>query len=390
MSVTAAAGFAASGVAAGIKPGAVPDLALVAATGGRAVAGAGCFTSNRAPAAPVEVSRAHLRATAGLARAVVVNSGNANAATGDAGRSVARETCSLVAELCGGRPEEVLVCSTGLIGTPLPWAPLERGVRAAVRELRRDASAGRSAAEAIMTTDSRTKEVLVERNGWRLGGMAKGAAMLSPRFATMLAVLTTDASVEPSVLQHALADAVEDSFGALSVDGCPSTNDTVLCLASGAAGVAPTGDELLGAAREACRSLAEQMAEDAEGATKVVRVVVRAARDVREAAMAARAVAENRLVQASLHGADPYWGRVVAALGVAGVAMDPEVVRVAYGGIVVCERGVALAHDERAVAAHMAGRRVLLEVDLGVGEGRAEVLTTDLSARYVELNASTS
>ena len=387
MSVTRPDGFVAAGIACGIKPTGALDLALVATDDGAPVPAAGVFTANLATAAPVQVSRAHLAATAARATAVVLNSGNANAATGDAGRADAERTCALVAAQLGCRAEDVLVCSTGLIGIPLPMAAFEAGVRPLVSARSRDGCL--EAARAIMTTDTVPKEVVVEAEGFTVGGMAKGAAMLAPNMATMLAVLTTDAAVEATRLNAALTAAVAQSFNALSVDGCTSTNDTVLVLASGRRGPAEPG-ALTAALTEACTSLAEQMAGDAEGATKVVVVrVTGAATDV-DAVTAARKVAESQLVKCSLYGEDPYWGRVVSELGSAGVAFDPGAVSVAYNGVTACRSGIAVAYDEQAMKVAMAERRITLSCNLGLGPGAGVILTNDLTHAYIDENMRTS
>ena len=390
MSVTAAQGFLAAGVHCGIKASGAPDLAVVASEDAGPVPAAAVFTSNLAPAAPVQVSRSHLAATGGQAAAVILNSGNANAATGTSGRSHAEQTCSLVAEEYGCRPEEVLVCSTGLIGIPLPFGALAAGVGPLMAAAATGADAGEMAATAIMTTDTRRKEVVVAGDGYVVGGMAKGAAMLAPDMATMLAVLTTDAAVDAPTLQAALSEAVVDSFNALSVDGCTSTNDTVVILASGRAGRPPGPSEFAATVAAACADLAAQMAGDAEGATKVVRVGVTGARTVDEARTAARKVAESQLVKCSLYGQDPYWGRVVSELGSAGVGFDPDLVAVSYGGVPVCRAGVAAPHDVEAVRRHMAGRHLEVSADLGLGDGRAVVLTNDLTHAYIDENMGTS
>jgi glutamate N-acetyltransferase/amino-acid N-acetyltransferase len=387
VSVTAPAGFVAAGVHCGIKASGAPDLALVATADGAPVSAAGVFTSNLATAAPVLVSRAHLSETSGRSAAVVLNSGNANAATGKQGYDDAERTCALVAAGLHCRAEEVLVCSTGLIGIPLPMDAVESGVGPLVAA--RSAGGGPDAAEAIRTTDTCRKEVVVPGNGFTVGGMAKGAAMLAPNMATMLAVLTTDAAIDPAGLQGALADALDSSFNALSIDGCTSTNDTVLLLAGGRTGPVDEG-ALRAAVGEACRSLAEQMAGDAEGATKVVRVRVTGAVSTEEARRAARRVAESQLVKCSLFGADPYWGRVVSELGSAGVAFDPDVVSIAYGSTVVASNGVATAHDAAAVARHLAGRHVEIAADLGLGAAEATILTNDLTPAYIDENRRTS
>jgi glutamate N-acetyltransferase/amino-acid N-acetyltransferase len=390
VSVTAAGGFVAAGVHCGIKadPDAL-DLALVATDPVGPVAAAAVVTSNRATAAPVQVTTAHLGATGGRAAAVVLNSGNANAATGDSGRDDAERTCALVADGLGCRPDEVLVCSTGLIGIPLPMAAVEAGIGPLVRGRRPTRDGAVAAADAIRTTDTVAKEIVVKADGFTVGAMAKGAAMLAPDMATMLAVLTTDALVNPDDLRRALAGAVDRSFNALSVDGCTSTNDTVVVLASGlAASVGPT--DLEGALTAACADLAAQMAVDAEGATKVVTVRVRGAASAADARRAARKVAQSQLVKCSLYGADPYWGRIVSELGSAGAAFDADRVVVAYGGVVVCAGGVAAAHDEAAVAAHLAGRHVEIGVDLGLGPAEATILTNDLTPAYIAENMRTS
>ena len=387
MSVTAPAGFVAAGVSAGIKSSGDPDLALVATEDGRPVAAAAVFTRNLVQAAPVQVCRSHLAATGGRAAAVLLNSGNANAATGASGLAVAEEACRLVAGGVGCGPDEVLVCSTGLIGILLPSEPFCDGVPEAVVALAADGAA--AAAQAILTTDTRTKEAVAAAGPVTVGGMAKGAAMLSPDMATMLAVLTTDADVEPVVLQRCLQAAVDDSFNRLSVDGCTSTNDTVIVLANGRAG-ALAEEELTDLLREVTFSLASQMCEDAEGATKSVQVTVSGAATDAEAGAAARKVAESQLVKCSWYGQDPYWGRVLSDLGTAGVALDLDRITIAYGGVVVSRGTVEVDHDATAVAAHMAGRAIDLHCDLGVGGGTWWLLTNDLTHAYVDENMGTS
>ena len=389
MSVTAPAGFVANGVACGIKASAKPDLSLVATATRQPVAAAAVFTTNLATAAPVQVSRRHLTATGGRAAAVVLNSGNANAATGGAGVATAERTCALVAEALGCQPEEVLVCSTGLIGIPLPVAPFEAGVPQLVAGLAGDDDGAARAADAILTTDTGRKVVHVAADGWSVAGMAKGAAMLAPNMATMLAVLTTDADVEPDALHQALTAAVNESFNKLTVDGATSTNDTVIVLASGEAGP-PDQRQFADALARACAGLALQMAGDAEGATHTAHIRVTGARSDSEASIAARRVAESQLVKCSLYGRDPYWGRIVSELGSAGVAFDPDTVSVSYGGIVVCKDGVACDHDDAAVAAHMGGRDLHIAADLGLGTGHGEVVTADLTHAYVDENMTTS
>lgn len=387
MSVTAARGFVASGIAAGVKVSGDLDVALVATDDGVCVPAAGVFTSNLMTAAPVMVSRAHLGATGGHAAAVVLNAGNANAATGDDGHAHAEAMCASVAAPLGCSVDEVLVCSTGLIGIVLPVHLITAAAPELVATL--SAAGSTDAATAILTTDTVRKEVVVAADGFTVGGMAKGAAMLQPNMATMLAVLTTDAAAEPEVLAEVLANAVSGSFNRLSVDGCTSTNDTVLLLASGRAGPVDQS-ELALAVGEACLSLAEQMAADAEGATKVIGVTVVGASTDADAELGARAVANSMLCKCSWYGADPYWGRVASELGASGGRLEPSRLRISYGGVIVADAGVAAAHDEALVAAHMAGDRIELTCDLGLGPGRAMVLTNDLTHGYVDENMGTS
>ncbi|MEA2703704.1 MAG: glutamate N-acetyltransferase / amino-acid N-acetyltransferase [Actinomycetota bacterium] len=385
--ITAPGGFVAAGVACGIKSSGDLDLALVATDDGRPVPAAGVFTPNKASAAPVLVSRAHLDSTWGRGAAVVLNSGCANAATGTRGRSDAERMCELVAAGLECDRTEVLVCSTGLIGYYLPMAAVESGVGPLVAAARPDG--GADAARAIMTTDTVRKQVVVHGSGFTVGGMAKGAAMLAPDMATMLAVLTTDAQVDPGHLRAILREAVTHSFNELIVDGATSTNDTVILLASGRAG--PADLDAVGAAvGEACADLAGQMAADAEGSTRTATILVKGAASPGDARRAARKVADSQLVQCSLYGADPYWGRIVSELGSAGVELDPDRVAVAYGGIAVCVEGVATDHDAGAVAAHMAGRHVSIVAHLGLGEHEASVVFTDLGPGYIEENKGTS
>jgi glutamate N-acetyltransferase/amino-acid N-acetyltransferase len=388
VSVTAAQGFVASGIACGIKPSGAPDLALVATDDGRAVATAAVFTRNKATAAPVVVSRRHLEATGNRAAAVVLNSGNANAATGQVGLDLSERTCALAAEGLGCRAEEVLVCSTGLIGIPPPVAAIEAGVGPLVAA-RAGGDGGERAARAIMTTDTRPKQTVQRAAAVTVGGMAKGAAMLAPNMATMLAVLTTDAAVGPDALAASLRAAVDASFHTLTVDGCTSTNDTVIVIANGRAG-APDPSEFDAALAKACLDLATQMAGDAEGATKVIRVRVTGAASDADAARAARQIAQSQLVKCSFYGEDPYWGRVVSELGTSGAAFELTRATVSYGGVAVARQGEACEHDSAAVRAHLAQREVDLHADLGLGNGAAAVLTNDLTPGYIDENMRTS
>jgi len=385
VSVTAAKGFAAGGLACGIKESGAPDLALVATDDHRPVPAAAVFTSNLAQAAPVQVSRAHLADA--RAAAVVLSSGNANAATGEPGRRDARRMCELAGVGLETAAADVLVCSTGLIGIPMPMHALEAGIPKLCGTLA--TAGGGDAAQAILTTDTVRKEATAAAGNAIVGGMAKGAAMLSPAMATMLAVLTTDADVDAITLQQSLARAVSETFDCLSVDGCRSTNDTVIVLANGRAGAVDSA-QLTAALTAVCGSLAEQMARDAEGATKFVRVQVSGARTQAEARVAARAVANSQLVQCSLNGGDAYWGRVLSELGASGAFIDPELVDIAYNGITVCRDGVACAHDEAALATQMNGGAIDLHCDLRLAHGAATILTTDLSHAYIDENRRTS
>ena len=389
MTVTDPAGFAANGVSAGIKASGDPDLSLVATVDGAPVAAAGVFTRNLMTAAPVVTTRSHLAATGGRAAAVVLNSGCANAATGEQGLADAEEMCALVAKDLGCAPDEVLVCSTGLIGFELPMDALRAGIPPLVAG--RSVDGGSAAAEAIRTTDTVRKETVVRGPGFVVGGMAKGAAMLAPNMATMLAVLTTDAAVEPAHLLASLRAGVDDSFNAMSSDGCTSTNDTVVLLASGAAGPPADLGAFDAAVAEACLDLATQMVGDAEGHTKVVRVHVIGAASDEEAERGARKVAESQLVKCSWNGKDPYWGRVASELGSAGIAFDPDRLTVRYGDHVLAVGGVTAASvDEAALAKYMDEPSLEVVADLGLGSGTARILTNDLTHAYVDENMGTS
>lgn len=389
MSVTAAKGFVAAGVHCGIKPAGDPDLSLVSTSDGRAVAAAAVFTDNKLTAAPVVTSAEHLRRTTGRAAAVILNSGNANAATGAKGLADAQAMCAAVAAELGCDPHEVLVCSTGLIGIPLPIDTILGGVPAVVAAQAGDG--GASAAEAIRTTDTHRKETVqpVAGSDAVVGGMAKGAAMLSPNMATMLAVLTTDAAVDGDTLRRLLREGVAGSFNVLMTDACRSTNDTVIVLASGAVG--PVDEDALGTAiAAACRDLAEQMAGDAEGATKVVTLTVTGAATDADAEAGARQIARSALCKCSWFGQDPYWGRLLSEIGCVVEEFDADRTSVSYGGITVADGGVAIAHDEAAVAEHMAQRHLEIVCDLGVGEGTFTVLTNDLTHEYIDENTGGS
>jgi glutamate N-acetyltransferase/amino-acid N-acetyltransferase len=389
MSITTPKGFVASGLASGIKASGALDLALLATDDGAAVPTAATFTTNLAAAPPVHVSRRHLASSGGWASAVVISSGNANAATGARGRADAEAMCALVAAELDVPVEHVLVCSTGLIGIPLPMDQIDRGIPALVATRSANPRGAEDAATGILTTDSGRKEVLVANGAFSVAGMAKGAGMLAPNMATMLAFLTTDAAVDPAALGDLLGIAVRDSFNSMTVDGCTSTNDTVVLMASGRAGPADP-NVVVDAVTEACSGLADQMVADAEGASKIVHVRVTGARSDGEAHQAARKVAESLLVKCSLNGQDPYWGRVASDLGSAGVDFDMDSLSIDYGGVTVCRNGIAATHDPSAVARHMAGSSIDIHCRLGLADGNAVVMGVDLGHGYIDENRTTS
>jgi glutamate N-acetyltransferase/amino-acid N-acetyltransferase len=386
VSVTAAAGFTAAGVHAGVKAGGSLDLAVVAAD--RAVPAAAVFTTNIAAAPPVVLSRRHL-AEGATVRAVVLNSGCANAATGAAGDAAARAMADTLAGRLGERPEQILVASTGPIGTHLPVDTVIGGIGAAVERLGSTPEAGTAAATAIMTTDSVPKQSTASGGGIVVGGMAKGAGMVRPDMATLLAVVTTDAVVEAGRLDAVLRRAVDGSFHSLNVDGCASTNDTVVVMASGASGIAADGlfDEMLG---RVCRDLAHQLAADAEGASRVVTIAVEGAADDASARRAGRLVADSALVRAAFYGGDPNWGRLVGALGAGDVAFDPSAVTIAFGDVVVAKDGVAAPYPEAELLEALAVGDFTVRLAIGSGPGSAAVLTTDLTPDYVRFNGERS
>ncbi|HMA46754.1 MAG TPA: bifunctional glutamate N-acetyltransferase/amino-acid acetyltransferase ArgJ [Frankiaceae bacterium] len=376
MSVTAPAGFRAAGVPAGLKAGGRPDVALVVNDGTLDTA-AGVFTTNRVQAAPVLWSRQVV--AAGRLRAVVLNSGGANACTGPAGFADTHHTAERAAGLLGVGAGEVAVCSTGLIGVRLPLDLLLSGVAEAAAAL--STTGGPAAAEAIRTTDTVAKQATRGAHGVTVGGMAKGAGMLAPSLATMLAVLTTDAVVDAGTADRALRAAVAATFERVDSDGCLSTNDTVLLLASGASG-RPLPDGLLTAV---CADLAGQLVADAEGSTKTVAVRVVGAVDEADALEVGRAVARNNLVKCALHGEDPNWGRVVAAVGTTRAVFDPAALDVEINGVAVC-RGAAPGAPRELV--DLSGRDVTVTVDLHAGAHAATVWTNDLTAAYVHENSA--
>jgi glutamate N-acetyltransferase/amino-acid N-acetyltransferase len=386
VSVTAAEGFVASGCHAGVKRRRY-DMAMVATEDRQPVTAAAVFTQNKFFAPPVAASRERLAANGGRAAAIVVNSGNANAGTGAAGRADAEAMCDATADALGIASGDVLVCSTGIIGTALPMDKILPATPKLAKKL--SAAGGEDAAKGILTTDSAPKEALVRGSTFTLGGMAKGCGMIAPNMATMLAFLTTDADLPRDELQRILKEAVDRTFNTLNVDGATSTNDTVFLLASGRRGK-PDPAEFASAVHKVCEDLTYQMARDAEGMTKMVALSVTGAASDEEARIAAKNIAENNLVKCSWYGGDPYWGRLLAAAGSAGVAFEAEKSSVAYGGIVVSRAGTNAEHDHDAVRAHMAQERIEIEVALGLGSGRAQAIGIDLGPGYIKENSKTS
>ncbi len=386
MSVVAADGFAAAGVGAGLKAHGALDLAVVAAP--RPGAAAALFTTSAAPAAPGGLSRRHLER--GPVRAVVLNAGCANAGTGSAGLAAAQEVAAAAAGRLGGQAEQILLGSTGPIGPPLPVGSVVEGLGRAVASLGSGPEAGRRAAEAIMTTDTVPKLVEVGGTGYTVGGMAKGAGMVRPELVTMLAVLTSDARVPPRQLQEALRAAADASFHALDLDGCQSTNDTVVVLAGGASGVSPDPDEFTATLSNACRQLARQLAADAEGAGRVVTLAVSGAVDHQQARRMGRAMADSALVRASFFGGDPNWGRLLGAAAAAGLPLAADDFEVAYRGVTVARAGTAVPYDHRTLVAALATGDFDVAVQVGSGPGRAEILTVDLTPEYVRFNGEPS
>lgn len=385
MSVTAAQGFRASGVTAGIKTSGRPDVALVVNDGPDQSAAA-VFTSNRFAAAPVEWSRQVL--SHGQIHAVVLNSGGANACTGPEGFADTHRTAEHVAEAltAAGRETgagEVAVCSTGLIGERLPMDRLLAGVDSAVASLAPDG--GADAAVSIMTTDTVPKTAVARGDGFTVGGMAKGAGMLAPGLATMLVVLTTDAVADSDTLGTALRAATRVTFDRIDSDGCMSTNDTVLLMASGAAGVRPSPTALAEAVTAVCADLAHQLIHDAEGASKDIRIDVLQAATEDDAVEVARAVSRSNLLKCAIHGEDPNWGRVLSAVGTTSASFEPHGVDVAINGVWVCRAG-GVGEDRDLI--DLSGREVVITIDLGAGDASATLWTNDLTADYVHENSA--
>ena len=391
MSVTAAAGFSANGLHCGIKPDGAHDLSAVLAAS--SVPTAAVFTTSVTAAPPVHLSRS--RVAGGSARAIIINSGSANAGTGAAGFRDAEDMTADLARALGCLPQEVLVCSTGPIGGRLPINDITRSIPDLVAGAGTSGQHGTLAARGIMTTDSVPKEAVVSRHGVTVGGMGKGAGMIRPDMATMLAFITTDASV-PAAGPHntgplgdMLVRATARTFNALNIDGCQSTNDTVTLMASGESGVVLDPGELESMLVEVCESLALQMAADAEGASKVVTITVSGAASDADARQVGMSVADSALVRSSFYGADPNWGRVLGALGVTGVALDADEVEISYDGTTVARNGVGVGVDEDELSARLAGD-FTLAIRIGSGPGEASVVTTDLTPEYVVFNGERS
>ena len=382
MSITAAAGFRAFGLSAGLKSSGRKDLALVLNTGPDYSA-AGVFTSNRVQAAPVIWSQQVLRD--GQLRAVVLNAGGANACTGPEGFADTHRTAELVADGVGVGAVDVAVCSTGLIGVRLPMGKLTAGINDLVPLLSDDG--GQAAAEAIMTTDSVPKQSNFADEGWSIGGMAKGAGMLAPGLATMLVVLTTDAVVDQGLLHDQLASACTRSFDRIDSDGCMSTNDTVILMSSGASGVRPAATDFQDALNEVCHDLALQLIADAEGAAHTISIEVQHAASDEDAVGVGRAIARSNLFKCAVFGQDPNWGRVLAAIGTTAAQFEPERIDVAFNGVQVCRNGSI--GDPRELV-DLSGHDVQLEVDLHSGRHSATIWTNDLTYDYVKENAEYS
>ena len=398
--ITYPRGFRVGSTTCGMKPSGQPDLAIIAAEG--PASAAGVLTRSRTPGPPIGVCRAHLRS--GRARAIVCNSGVANVATGDQGVRDARAMCDAVAEQLGCRRQEVLVCSTGVIGNYLPMAKLLNGIPKACDNLGAGRVADHAAAGAILTTDIRIKTAATRIAGSRpgaageirLGGIAKGSGMIAPNMATMLAFLTTDAAMPPALLRRALRQAVAESFNRISVDGDTSTSDAVLILAGGASKAPPirsTGrrfEQFTDHLTQVCQNLAWQIVADGEGATRVIRVQVRRAATVADADRVGRSVVNSPLVKTAIHGADPNWGRIVMAVGKSGARVVMTKLAIAIAGRPVFVQGTALrltTAAQRATERAMKKSEVLIEIDLGLGKAEAQWLGCDLSRQYVAINA---
>ncbi len=388
-------GFRAAAAASGIKkPAGTLDLALLFAEA-PGTAAAGVFTTNRAAAAPVLLSRQNLKKSRGRVRAIIVNSGNANACTGRAGMRVAEQTALATSKRLGLLPEEVLVASTGVIGVPLNLDLILKQLPVLQQKLSAENAA--AVARAIMTTDSYPKSSVLETEirgkHLCLAGVAKGAGMIHPHMATMLSFVTTDADVEPHVLQKMLRTAVDFSFNRITVDGDTSTNDTVVALASGVSGVrirpgTPAGARFQAGLTELCQTLAKMIVKDGEGATKIARIEVSGGRNAADADRVARAIATSPLVKTAIAGSDPNWGRILCAAGYSGARIDPSKVDIRVNGLVLCKRGLDAGFDEAAARKELDRKEHTIQVDLHQGRSRAWVWTCDFTHDYIRINAS--
>ncbi len=386
--VTAPWGFAAAGVTAGLKPSGKPDMAIVVAED--TATAAAVLTTNQVKAAPVVVTAEHLQASGGKARAVLLNAGSANVCCGSDGLALAREAAQATATLLGCAFQQVLLCSTGVIGVPVPRQPYLAGISALVGAV--SPVGGDDAAQAIMTTDLVAKQAAVhvtdsEGGSVTIGGMCKGSGMIAPAMATMLAVVTTDASVDPDTAHAMLSRAVDLSFNRISVDGVMSTNDTVVLLASGTAATPVDPGALEDGLTRVLQDLATQIVRDGEGANRLARITVTGAPSETDALTVARQVATDSLVKTALAGADPNWGRIIAAVGAAPVPIETDLIDIAVGGVTVCGGGVKADFDQTVAQKAMAGEEVEVEINLGLGDAQATFLTCDLTHGYITINA---
>jgi glutamate N-acetyltransferase/amino-acid N-acetyltransferase len=383
--VCAADGFTAAGVTAGLKPSGAPDVALVDA--GTVVAAAAVQTRNQVLAAPVQVTARHV--ANGQARAVLLNAGSANVCTGPEGMALAEASARVTADVLGCAPDDVLLCSTGVIGVPIPAAPFLGAIPDLA--IKRSRSGHLDAATAIMTTDTVAKETAIrvsdDEGSCVIGGMAKGAGMIAPEMATMLCVLTTDAPLGGRVMPSVWRESVERTFNRISVDGCMSTNDAVILLAGGSAERAPSLQTFANGLTEVCARLARSLVRDGEGASRLVRLWVTGAKTEDDAVGVGRAIAGSALFRAAIAGGDPNWGRVMAAMGAGPVRFEPERVTVTFGGVTVCRFGVAASFDRGQAAAAVRRAEVDVAVDLGAGAAETVFYTCDLTHDYVTINS---
>jgi glutamate N-acetyltransferase/amino-acid N-acetyltransferase len=390
MSVTFPKGFQASGSSVGIKDGGRLDAALIVTEDLEPVVAAATFTTNLAAASPVRLSRQNLVKTSGMAVGVLMTSGNANAANGKKGDSDALSSLLTLGSELKVNPELLLVASTGLIGIPMPIERLIAGIPKCVSSLGNDSESAYGAAKAIMTTDTYAKTAEFEVDGVRFGSIAKGAAMIAPNMATMLALITTDAVVTHEVLSDALRRSVDKTFNRITIDGCTSTNDTVFALASGKSGKVLEISQLQMALDMVCSSLARQIIFDAEGATKMVEVVVTGAKSEDDALAIARKVAESSLVKCSFYGDDPYFGRILSEVGTAGVDLDIDKVSITYGSVLVFADGNEVEYDREAAVEVVSRREFSIYIDVDEGTSEGAIITADLTHAYIDENMGTS